>query len=99
MDAKDGEDETSLEASVAHGKLCAGPGVAHAMKVRLNGKAQLAFGLAILSMLAVGLFSYRAITASKQSDRLVSQEVLVSLHEMRFAVQRLESTMRGVWRL
>ena len=71
--------------------------MAHAMTVRSNGKAQLAFGLAILIMLAVGLFSYRAMTASEQSARLVqhTEEVLGNLHELRFAVQRLESTMRG----
>src|SRR4029079_17660501 len=73
------------------------PRPVHTVTARANRGAPLAFGSAILIMLAVGLFSYRAMTATEQSDRLVehTHEVLDNLGELSFAVQGIESKMRG----
>ena len=63
----------------------------------LNWKLQLAFGSAILTLLAVGAMSYRGIVESRESDRLVrhTHEVLESLQDLLFAVQGVESSCRG----
>src|ERR1700738_630720 len=66
-------------------------------KSLLNWKAQLAFGSAILALLAVGAISYRGIVASRESDRWVrhTHEVLESLQRLLLAMQGVESSYRG----
>ena len=65
---------------------------------RLNRNVQLAFGSAILTLLIVGMFSYRGIIASSEkSDRWVrhSYDVVASLQDWMFAMRGIESNSRG----
>jgi PAS domain S-box-containing protein len=60
-------------------------------------KLQLAFGFAILALIAMGTISYRAVIASSESDRWVqhSYEVLGNLNKLLAAVEGIESSNRG----
>jgi diguanylate cyclase (GGDEF)-like protein/PAS domain S-box-containing protein len=60
-------------------------------------KVQFAFGVAILSLVAVGTISYRAVIASSESDRWVTHtyEVLTNLNELLAATHSLGSSDRG----
>jgi PAS domain S-box-containing protein len=63
----------------------------------LDRKVQLAFGSAIVALLVVGALSYRAVLVSSESDRWVrhTHEVLESLQDLRFALESVESSVRG----
>ena len=67
------------------------------MKSLSSRKLQLAFGSAILALLAVGAISYRGMVVSRESDRWVrhTHEVLESLQDLLSAMQRIESSYRG----
>src|ERR1700675_159820 len=67
-------------------------------KSLLNLKVQLAFAAAILTMLAVGTISYRALAVSGELDQLVghTHEVLENLQKMMLAMQNVESSFRGM---
>jgi len=67
------------------------------MKSLSSRKLQLAFGSAILALLAVGAISYRGMAESRESDRWVrhTHEVLESLQNLLAAVQTVESNARG----
>jgi PAS domain S-box-containing protein len=67
------------------------------MKSILNRKIQLAFGSAILTLLVVGLISYRGMEVSSTSDRWVrhTHEVLENLHDLLSSMQNVESSYRG----
>jgi diguanylate cyclase (GGDEF)-like protein/PAS domain S-box-containing protein len=69
------------------------------MKTRsiVNRKVQLAFGFALLALVAVGTVSYRAILASRESDRWVqhSYEVLENLNSLLAATESIEASYRG----
>ena len=60
-------------------------------------KAQLAFGAAFVTLLIVAMVSYRGISVSRESDRLVrhSHEVIESLETLLFANSTIESNSRG----
>ena len=66
-------------------------------KSLLNRKMQLAFGSAILTLLIMGVISYRGMMVSGESDRWVrhSHEVLENLQGLRFAMESIESGYRG----
>jgi CHASE3 domain sensor protein len=59
-------------------------------------KLQLAFGSAILTLLVVGVISYRDMATSSESDRWVrhTYEVLENLQDLQSAVQGAESAYR-----
>jgi len=63
----------------------------------LNRKVQLALGAAILALLVLGATSYRAMTTSTKSDRLVrhTHEVLENLQNLLSATGSIESSYRG----
>jgi len=63
----------------------------------LNRKVQLALGAAILALLVLGATSYRAMTTSTESDRLVrhTHEVLEDLQNLLSATGSIESSYRG----
>jgi PAS domain S-box-containing protein len=67
-------------------------------KSLLNRKVQLAFGAAILTMLAVGTISYRALVVSGERDQWVghTHEVLENLEKLMLAMQNVESSFRGM---
>jgi PAS domain S-box-containing protein len=69
------------------------------MKVKsLPGhRLQLAFATAILSLLIVGVVSYRGMAESRESDRWVrhTHEVLENLQDLLAAMQAVESSARG----
>ena len=67
------------------------------IKSRPDRKVQLAFGTAILTLLAVGALSYRSMQISSESDRWVrhTHEVLEGLKDLRSARERIESSVRG----
>jgi PAS domain S-box-containing protein len=67
-------------------------------KSLLNLKVQLAFGAVILTMLAVGAISYRALTVSGELDQWVghTHEVLENLQKLMLAMQNVESSFRGM---
>ena len=67
------------------------------MKSPSSRKLQLAFGSAILALLAVGAISYRGMAESRESDRWVrhTHEVLEGLQNLLAAVQTVESNARG----
>ena len=67
------------------------------MKSPSSRKLQLAFGSAVLALLAVGAISYRGMAESRESDRWVrhTHEVLESLQNLLAAVQTVESNARG----
>ena len=60
-------------------------------------KVQLAFASAILTLLLVGIISWRALVTSTQSEHWVqhSHEVLENLQAMLFDIQTLEGNARG----
>jgi PAS domain S-box-containing protein len=60
-------------------------------------RLQLAFGAAILIFLGVGAVSYLSLAVSEDSERWVqhTHEVLENLHELAFAMQRVEASCRG----
>src|ERR1700730_13554604 len=66
-------------------------------KSLLNWKAQLAFGSAILTLLAVGAISYRSMVASTESDRWVrhTHEVLEKLQNSLAAMRSAGVFERG----
>jgi CHASE3 domain sensor protein len=67
-------------------------------KSRSNRVAQFAFGAAILTMVAVGTVSYRALAIAGERDQWVghSHEVLENLQELMLAMQGVESSFRGM---
>jgi PAS domain S-box-containing protein len=67
-------------------------------KSLLNPKVQLAFGTAILTMLAVGTISYRALAVSGELDQWLGHtyEVLENLQKLMLAMQNVESSFRGM---
>jgi PAS domain S-box-containing protein len=67
-------------------------------KSLLNLKVQLAFAAAILTMLAVGAISYRALAVSGELDQWVghTHEVLENLQKLMSAMQNVESSFRGM---
>jgi len=67
-------------------------------KSLLNRRVQLAFAAAILSMLAVGAISYRALAVSGELDQWVghTHEVLENLQKLMSAMQNVESSSRGM---
>jgi PAS domain S-box-containing protein len=64
---------------------------------RSTRKVQLALGAAILALLVLGATSYRAMTTSTESDRLVrhTHEVLENLQNLLSAAGSIESSYRG----
>jgi diguanylate cyclase (GGDEF)-like protein/PAS domain S-box-containing protein len=60
-------------------------------------KLKLAFGVAIVALIAVGTISYRAVVASIESDRWVhhTYEVLDNLNKLLAAMEGVESGYRG----
>jgi diguanylate cyclase (GGDEF)-like protein/PAS domain S-box-containing protein len=66
-------------------------------KSLLNRKVRLAFGCAILTLLLVGVFSYRGMVASRESDLWVrhTYEVIERIEDLRAAMQTVESSARG----
>jgi PAS domain S-box-containing protein len=67
-------------------------------KSLLNRRVWLAFGAAILTMLAVGALSYRALVVSGELDHWVghTHEVLENLEKLMLAMQNVESSFRGM---
>jgi PAS domain S-box-containing protein len=67
------------------------------MKSLLRRDVRLAFGAAILTLLAVGAISYRGMVVSGESERWVAHthEVLENLHDLLSATQGIESSYRG----
>jgi PAS domain S-box-containing protein len=67
-------------------------------KSLLNRKVQLAFGAVILTMLAVGALSYRALVISGELDQWVghTHEVLENLEKLMLTMQNVESSFRGM---
>src|SRR5271169_5444878 len=65
--------------------------------VPLDRKVQVAFGSAIVTLLVVGVLSYRSIVVSSESDRWVrhTHEVLDQLQDLRVAMETVESSVRG----
>jgi diguanylate cyclase (GGDEF)-like protein/PAS domain S-box-containing protein len=63
----------------------------------LNRKVQLAFGLAVLTLLIAGGMSYRAIAVLSESDRWVrhTHEVLETLQDLLSTMRSIESSYRG----
>jgi PAS domain S-box-containing protein len=66
-------------------------------KSLLNRKVQLAFGAAILALLAAGVISYRGLIQSTESDRWVrhTHQVVEELQDVLSAMQSAESSYRG----
>jgi CHASE3 domain sensor protein len=58
---------------------------------------QLAFGFAILTLLVVGVVSYRLILVSSESDQWVrhTHEVLQNLQDLLGTIGNIESSSRG----
>jgi PAS domain S-box-containing protein len=67
------------------------------MKLSLNRKVQLAFGIAILSLLLIGAISYRWIAVSYESARWQqhSHEVIEDIQDLALAMGEVESSSRG----
>ncbi len=63
----------------------------------MRGKLQLAFGSAILALLAVGAIALRTAAVASESDRWVrhTHEVLENLADLLSSMQNLESSARG----
>ena len=66
-------------------------------KSLLSRKVQLAFGSAVLTVLAVGAISYRGMLVSSASSRSVrhTHEVLENLQDLLLAAESIESSYRG----
>ena len=60
-------------------------------------RLQLAFAAAIITLLIVGVFSYRGIVASSEGEKWVSHThaVLDNLQELQVSMEGLESASRG----
>jgi len=67
------------------------------MKSFLNAKVRLAFGCAMLALLLMGLFSFRWMLISDESDRWVrhTHEVLTNIQDLALAMESIESASRG----
>ena len=67
-------------------------------KSLLNRKVQLAFGAVILTLVAVGTISSRALAVSGELNRWVghTHEVLENLEKLMLAMQNVESSFRGM---
>ncbi len=67
-------------------------------KSLLNRRVQLAFAVAILTLLAAGTISYRGLVVSGESDGWVrhTHEVLENLQNLLAAMQSVESSFRGM---
>ncbi|MDR3793063.1 MAG: CHASE3 domain-containing protein [Terracidiphilus sp.] len=67
------------------------------MKSFLIRKVRLAFGLALFTLLAMGVFTYRWMLVSDESSNWVrhSHDVLTSIHELSLAMESIESDSRG----
>ena len=67
------------------------------MKSFLNGKVRLAFGFAMLTLLLMGLFSYRWMVVSDESSAWVrhSHDVLTNIQDLALAMESIESGSRG----
>ena len=67
------------------------------MKSFLNAKVRMAFGIAMLTLLLMGLLSYRWMTVSDESDRWVrhTHEVLTNIQDLALAMESIESASRG----
>ena len=67
------------------------------MKSFLNAKVRLAFGFAMLAVLLMGLFSFRWMLISDESDRWVrhTHEVLTNIQDLALAMESIESASRG----
>jgi PAS domain S-box-containing protein len=63
----------------------------------MNRKIQVAFGVAILTLLVVGAISYRSMVASSESERWVlhTHEVVESLQDLLFAMENVDSSCRA----
>ena len=66
-------------------------------KLPLKRKIQLAFGVAIVMLLIVGMISYRGMVVSDESDRWVrhTHEVIENLQDLDGAMETVESSYRG----
>jgi PAS domain S-box-containing protein len=67
-------------------------------KYLLNRRVQIVLAAAILTMLAAGTISYRALVASGERDRWVghTHDVLENLQKLMLAMQNVESSFRGM---
>ncbi len=67
------------------------------MKSFLNRKVRLAFGFAILTLLLMGLFSYRWMVLSDESSAWVrhSHDVITNIQDLALAMECVESSSRG----
>src|SRR3984893_3915829 len=63
----------------------------------MNRKVQLAFGSAILTLIAVGAIFYRGMVVSRESERWVrhTYEVLENLQDLLLAAESIESSYKG----
>jgi PAS domain S-box-containing protein len=66
-------------------------------KYLLNRKVRLAFGSAILTLVVVGVLSYRGVVVTSESDQWVSHThtVLANLRDLLSAMGTVESSSRG----
>jgi PAS domain S-box-containing protein len=67
------------------------------MKSVLNRRVRLAFAFAILTLMAVGVISYRGMVVSANSDRWVrhTYDVLENLQRLLSTIRNVESSYRG----
>jgi len=67
------------------------------MKSILGRRVRLAFGLALLTLLVMGVLSYRWMVVSDESDNWVrhSQDVLAKIQDLSLAMESIESASRG----
>jgi PAS domain S-box-containing protein len=67
------------------------------MKSFLSRKVRLAFGFAMLTLLLMGLLSYRWMVVSDESDRWVrhTHDVLGNIQDLALAMESIESASRG----
>ena len=64
---------------------------------RLDGKVQIAFASALITLIIVGAISYRSMVESSESDQWVrhTHDVLENLQNLLFAMETVESSTRG----
>jgi diguanylate cyclase (GGDEF)-like protein/PAS domain S-box-containing protein len=67
------------------------------MKFPVTGKVQLAFGLAMLTLLLMGAISYRTIIVANESDKWFrhTHEVLENIQDLSLAMESMDSASRG----
>ena len=67
------------------------------MKSFLSRKVRLAFGFAMLTLLLMGLVSYRWMTVSDDSDRWVrhTHDVMENIQDLALSMESIESATRG----